>query len=99
MLESGKINNHAAKQVFTLVAQTGGDPADIVKEKGLEQIGSVDELDAIVKQIVDENPDTVAAYKQGKDRLFGFFVGQAMKKTQGKGDPKVIQMLLKKYLA
>jgi len=99
MLESGKINNHAAKEVFTLVAQTGGEPADIVKEKGLEQIGSIDELDAIVKQIVDENPDSVAAYKQGKDRLFGFFVGQAMKKTQGKGDPKIIQTLLKKHLA
>jgi len=98
MLEAGKINNHAAKEVFVFVAQTGGDPADIVKEKGLEQIGSIDELDAIVKKIVDENPETVAAYKQGKDRLLGFFVGQAMKKTEGKGDPKVIQTLLKKYL-
>ena len=99
MLESGKINNHAAKELFSIVAQTGGEPADIVKEKGLEQIGSIEELEAIVKQIVDENPDTVAAYKQGKDRLFGFFVGQAMKKTQGKGDPKVIQTLLKKHLS
>ncbi len=98
MLESSKINNHAAKELFTMVAQTGGEPADIVKEKGLEQIGSIEQLEVIVKQIVDENPDTVAAYKQGKDRLFGFFVGQAMKKTQGKGDPKVIQTLLKKYL-
>jgi aspartyl-tRNA(Asn)/glutamyl-tRNA(Gln) amidotransferase subunit B len=99
MIESNKINNHAAKEVFALVAQTGGEPAAIVKEKGLKQIGSIDELDAIIKKIVDENPDTVAAYKQGKDRLFGFFVGQAMKKTEGKGDPKVIQTLLKKYLA
>lgn len=99
MLESGKINNHAAKQVFELVAQTKGNPVDIVKEKGLEQIGSIEELNAIVKKIVDENPENVAAYKSGKERLFGFFVGQAMQATQGKGDPKVIQTLLKKYLS
>ncbi len=98
MLESGKINHHAAKEIFTLVAQTAGDPVAIMKEKGLEQIGSIEDLEKIVKAIIDENPDTVAAYKQGKDRLFGFFVGQAMKKTSGKGDPKVIQELFKKYL-
>ncbi len=99
MLESGKINNHAAKEIFTFVAQTGDDPASVVQQKGLEQIGSIQELEAIVKEIIATNPDTVAAYKQGKDRLFGFFVGQAMQKTKGKGDPKVIQELLKKHLS
>lgn len=99
MLETGKINNHAAKQLFTLVAQTGDNPADIVKKQGLEQIGSIEELETIIKQIITENPDMVAAYKQGKDRLFGFFVGQAMQKTKGKGNPMVIQTLFKKYLS
>ena len=98
MLEKEKINNHAAKQVFEQVAQTGQDPEEVVKEKGLEQVGSVEELEAIVKEVIDQNPDNVALYKSGRDRVFGFFVGQCMKKTQGKGNPKVIQELLKKYL-
>ncbi len=99
LLENGTINNHAALAVFEEVAQTGENPQDVVKEKGLEQIGSVDELEKIVKTIIDANPQVVADYKSGKPKLFGFFVGQAMKDTQGKGDPKVIQDLLKKHLA
>lgn len=99
MLEKGTINNHAAKQVFELVAETGQDPQTIVRERGLEQIGSSQELEKIIKEIIDANPDTVAQYKAGKAQLFGFFVGQAMQKTQGKGNPKVIQELLKKFLA
>jgi aspartyl-tRNA(Asn)/glutamyl-tRNA(Gln) amidotransferase subunit B len=99
MLEQGKINNHAAKEVFETVAQTGQEPQTVVKEKGLEQMGSSAELEAIVKEIVDANPDNVAQFKAGKEKLMGFFVGQAMVKTKGKGDPKVISELLKKYLS
>ena len=103
LVESGTINNRAAKEVFETVAQTGKEPADIVKEKGLEQIGSIEELEKIVQQIIDENPENVEQYRQApedrKQRLSGFFVGQAMKKTQGKGNPKIIQELLKKYLS
>lgn len=98
LLEKGTINNRAAKEIFEIVAASGENPQDVVKEKGLEQIGSVDELEAIIKEIVEQNPKVVERYKSGKDRLFGFFVGQAMKKTQGKGNPKIIQELLKKYL-
>jgi aspartyl-tRNA(Asn)/glutamyl-tRNA(Gln) amidotransferase subunit B len=99
LYEKGTINAAAAKEVFEVVAQTGQNPADVVKEKGLEQIGSSDELEAIVKEIVDAHPDQVEQLKSGKDRMFGFFVGQAMKKTQGKGNPKIIQELLKKHLS
>jgi len=98
MLDSDKINNHAAKQVFELVAQNGKQPVDIVKELGLEQVGSHDEIEAIIKEIVAANPQQVAQYKAGQERLFGYFVGQAMAKTQGKGNPKIIQELLKKHL-
>jgi len=98
MLEKDIINNHAAKEVFTIVAQTGENPVAIVKEKGLEQIGISEELEAMIKAIVDNNPGQVAGYKSGNDRLFGFFVGEAMKQTKGKGNPKIIQDLLKKYL-
>ena len=93
MLESDTINNHAAKEVFNIVAQTGSDPQKIVQEKGLEQIGSADELEKIVQKIIDDNPTEVAGFKGGNQRLMGFFVGQAMKQTQGKGNPKMIQTI------
>lgn len=99
MVESGQINNNAAKEVFIEVATTGAEPEDVVKAKGLEQIGSSEELEKIIKEIVDTNPQVAADYRSGKERLFGFFVGQAMQKTQGKGNPKIIQELLKKYLS
>ena len=98
LVENGTINNQVAVEVFNEVAITGAEPEDIIKEKGLEQISSIDELEKIVLQIVAENPEVVADYKSGKDRLFGFFVGQAMKETKGKGNPKAINDLFKKYL-
>ncbi|MGE0206234.1 MAG: Asp-tRNA(Asn)/Glu-tRNA(Gln) amidotransferase subunit GatB [Candidatus Babeliales bacterium] len=99
LIDKGTVNNQAAREVFETVAQKGANPADIVKEKGLEQIGSSEELEAIVLAIIKENPDSVAQYKAGKDKLFGFFVGQAMQKTKGKGNPQILQELLKKHLS
>lgn len=99
MLDEGVINNHAAKEVFETVATTGQDPVGIVKERGLEQVGASQELETIIKKVVTDNPHQAQQYREGKDKLFGFFVGQAMKETQGKGNPKVIKELLKKYLA
>lgn len=98
LIDTGVINNHAALQVFEEIATSGGNPEEIVKAKGLEQIGSVEELEAIIKEIIASHPNQVAAYKAGTTKMFGFFVGQAMAKTQGKGNPQVIQQLLKKYL-
>ena len=98
LLEKGVINNRAAQEVFAAVCQTGQSPEAIVKEKGLEQIGSVEELEAMVKELLAANATQVADYKAGNAKLFGFFVGQMMQKTKGKGDPKVIQELLKKHL-
>lgn len=98
LVENNTINGSAAKEVFAEVALSGAQPNDIVEAKGLKQLGSSDELETIIKEIVAAFPGEVAEYKSGKDRLFGFFVGTAMKKTQGRGNPKVIQELLKKYL-
>ena len=97
-LESGVINNAIAKEVFELIAQTGQKPLDVIKEKGLEQIGSVDELEMIIKEIINENSKQVEQYKSGKDKLFGFFFGEAMKRTKGRAKTDVIQNLLKKHL-
>ncbi len=98
LLESDTINNKAAKEVFETVAQTGDEPEAVVESKGLKAIGSESELEAIVVEIIKANPKVVEDYKSGKDRLFGFFVGQSMKKTQGKGNPKILTKLLKKHL-
>lgn len=99
LLENRVINHHAAKQVFELCAQTGESPKDGVKRLGLEQIDSKDELEKIVLEVVNANPAVVQEYKSGKEKLFGFFVGQVMQKTKGKGNPALIQELLKKHLS
>lgn len=98
-IDKGTINNKVAQEIFVDILQTGKTVAAIIQEKNLGQIGSTDELDAIVRKIVDSNPDVVARYRAGDARLFQFFVGQAMKETRGKGNPGIIQELLKKYLS
>ena len=99
LLESGKINNPTAKEVFEEIANSGKNPEDIVKDKGLEQIGSEEEIEKIILEIIKQNSEQAEQLKSGKDKLFGFFVGQAMQKTKGKGDPQIIQKLLKKHLS
>lgn len=99
LIEKGTINNRTAQEIFAEGAQTGLNPLTIVKQKGLEQVGSSEELEVLVKEIIAANPQQVADYKSGKDKLFGFFVGQAMAKTKGKGNPAIINELLKKHLA
>jgi aspartyl-tRNA(Asn)/glutamyl-tRNA(Gln) amidotransferase subunit B len=91
---SGKI----AKQVFEALWESG-DTADVIIEKqGLRQITDTGAIEAIIDQIIAANPDQVAGYKAGKEKLFGFFVGQAMKATGGKANPAQLNELLKKKL-
>ena len=91
---SGKI----AKSVLEEVWISGNDIDAIIEEKGLVQIQDESVLEDIAKKIIDANPDQVNAYKGGKDRLFGFFVGQVMKETQGKANPQGVNKILKKLL-
>lgn len=99
LIDKGVINARVAQEVFSEIATTGKAPADVVKEKGLEQVGDTAELEKIVIDIIAANPGQAAAYKAGKQQLFGFFVGQAMAKTQGRGNPQVLQELIKKHLS
>jgi aspartyl-tRNA(Asn)/glutamyl-tRNA(Gln) amidotransferase subunit B len=99
LLDKGTINNRGAQEVFAIVAKTGKNPQDVVKEQGLEQIQSTEEIEKIIKEVLHANPHQVAEYKAGKEKMFGFFVGQIMQKTAGKGNPKIIQDVLKKYLS
>ena len=98
LLEKGTINANAAKTVFEEMAATGRNAPDIVREKGLEQVSDTSELETLVNEVLDENPDEVAAFRGGKTKLFSFFMGQIMKKTRGKADPKVVTPLLKSKL-
>jgi len=98
LLEKGSINANAAKTVFEEMVETGKTPENIVKENGLEQVSDQGELEAMVDEVIRDNPDEAEAYKSGKTKLFSFFMGQIMKKTRGKADPKVVTPLLKSKL-
>lgn len=99
MVDESIINNSAAKEVFEEIAISGADPEKIVELKGLKQIGSIDELEKIVLKVLQENPTLIEQYKSGKQNVFGFLVGTCMKASGGKGNPKIMQELLKKHLS
>lgn len=92
---SGKI----AKDVFAEMVKTGFSPELIVNMKGLKQVTDTGAIEKIVDEVIAENPDNVAAYKGGKDKLFGFFVGQVLKKSGGKANPDMVNALLKTKLS
>ncbi|MEN6359289.1 MAG: Asp-tRNA(Asn)/Glu-tRNA(Gln) amidotransferase subunit GatB [Smithella sp.] len=97
--EEGTISGKIAKEVITDMYETGKTPQDIIKEKSLVQITDEGELVKTVTAIIAANPKQLADYRGGKEKLFGFFVGQVMKATQGKANPQLVNDLLKKMLA
>ena len=94
LLEKGTISSKIAKTVFKLMLETGKDPQTIVAEQGLVQISDEGEIKQIVDQIVNNNPQSVADYKAGKERAVGFLVGQAMKESKGKANPGLLNKLI-----
>lgn len=98
LVDQGIINTPTAKEVLVLTAQSDQNPTIIIEEKGLKQIGSADELEMMVKEVIAANPKQAAEYRAGKEKLFGFFVGQMMQKTKGKGNTQLINDLIKKHL-
>jgi len=98
LIEKGAISQKIAKAVFIEMYQTGKEPDQVVKEKGLEQVSDDAEIRKVVVDVVQDNPKEVAEYLAGKDKLFGFFVGQVMKKTKGKANPQLVNQLLKERL-
>jgi aspartyl-tRNA(Asn)/glutamyl-tRNA(Gln) amidotransferase subunit B len=99
LIQDGTISGKMAKDISEAMVKTGGTPEEIIKEKGLVQITDADALAATLSEILAKNPDQVAQYRSGRDKLFGFFVGQAMKATGGKANPQMLNDLLKKMLA
>ena len=98
LLEGNKISSSAGKQVFDEMLKTGKAPAEIVKEKGLEQVSDSSALQAIVDEVVANNQKSIADYKNGKTNALGFLVGQCMKASKGKGNPALMKEMLAKYL-
>ncbi|MCF6195663.1 MAG: Asp-tRNA(Asn)/Glu-tRNA(Gln) amidotransferase subunit GatB [Emcibacter sp.] len=94
----GTISGRIAKDVFEIMVETGQAPEQIVEEKGLKQVSDTGAIEAMIDEILAENQDKVEQYRGGKDKLFGFFVGQVMKKTQGKANPQVVNQLLRPKL-
>jgi len=92
---SGKI----AKSIFEEMYLNGKTPDEIIESQGLQQISDDGEIEKIINTVIENNPAQVEGYKNGKDKLFGFFVGQVMKETQGKANPQVVNELLKKKLS
>lgn len=99
MVEDGKISIKIAKDIFPEVVRTGKNPAKIVDERGLVQVSDTSEIEKVCKEVLAENPAEVEKYKSGKTNVIGFLVGQVMKKTQGKANPKLVNEILTKLLS
>ena len=98
LIDQGIISGTIARKVFEKMFETGKKPGMIVKEEGMEVVNDEGALSATVRKILDANPQSVADYKSGKEKAFGFLVGQAMKEMKGKADPQTINRLLKEEL-
>lgn len=98
LLEKNTISGRAAKDVLDEMFASGKSASEIVKEQGLEQISDSRAIEALVDQVIANNPDQVAKYRGGNERLLGFFVGQVMKLSGGKANPAMVNQLLKRQL-
>jgi aspartyl-tRNA(Asn)/glutamyl-tRNA(Gln) amidotransferase subunit B len=99
LMADGTLSGKLAKEVFEAMVETGRAPGVIVEERGLRQVTDTGAIEAVIDEVLAKNADKVAEYRSGKDKLFGFFVGQTMKAMQGKGNPALVNEVLKKKLA
>ena len=98
LIQDGTISGKIAKEIFPIMLENNSNPEIIVKEKNLLQISGSSEIEVIVQKIIDANPKEVDEYHSGKEKVFGFFVGQVMKESMGKANPKLVNDILKKRL-
>ena len=99
LIADGTISGRLAKDIFTEMVASGGDPAAIVAAKGLRQVTDSGAIEAAIDAVLAAQGDKVAEYRAGRDKLYGFFVGQIMRATQGRANPALVNQLLKKKLA
>lgn len=93
-----KINNNTAKKVFRKMFEEGINPENYIKEKGLIQVQDENLIRNIVKKVISDNPASISDIKNGKDRAFGFLVGQVMKESKGKANPQMVNLILKEEI-
>jgi aspartyl-tRNA(Asn)/glutamyl-tRNA(Gln) amidotransferase subunit B len=98
MIDQGKISGKIAKTVFEAMLDSNKGPQQIVSEKGLEQLSDRGSIEAAIDQVLAANPKQIAQYQSGNDKVFGFFVGQIMKATQGKANPQKVNEILREKL-
>ena len=98
LIKDGTISGKIAKTVFEIMSDGDKDPNNVVKDKDLKQQSDPKELEKLIEKVINENQDKVKEYKSGKEKLFGFFVGQAMKVSGGKANPQLVNEILKKRL-
>ena len=98
LVEKDTINRNTAKKVFAEMFETGKAAGDIVKEKGLEQVTDTGAIESAVDAVIEANSDEVQRYREGEERLLGFFVGQVMRQTKGKANPAAVNKLLREKL-
>ena len=98
LINEGTISTKIAKDVFEEMLHSGQTPDSIVEKKGLRQVSDEGAIDKVVEEVLQSNPEEVQRYIGGKDKVFGFFVGEVMKKTRGKANPKILNDLLKQKL-
>ena len=98
LIDAGTISGKIAKTVFEDMAHTGKSAKQIVEEKGLVQVTDTDAIEAVVVEVLDANSKEVEAYRNGKTKLLGFFMGQVMQATKGKANPKIVNKLLRSKL-
>ena len=98
LVDDGTISNKIAKEVFEAMRSSGENPEDIVKERGLVQISDPAQITPIIEDVIEKNPDNVAKFKDGNKKLLGFFVGQVLKATGGKANPKMVNELVAQKL-
>jgi aspartyl-tRNA(Asn)/glutamyl-tRNA(Gln) amidotransferase subunit B len=99
LIEDGTISGKIAKDVFAEMVSEGGTAKEIVEKKGIKQISDKGELESLISGILKKHPDEISRYKGGDEKLIGFFVGQVMKATQGKANPKLVNDILRSELA
>ena len=97
-ISSGNISGKIAKEVFDIMIKTGSSADKIIKNKGLKQQSDPEEIKKIIKKVLDKNSKKVSEYKSGKVKLFGFFIGEVMKISAGKANPKLVNEILKREL-
>ena len=97
-ISDGTISGRIAKDVFAIMLENGADPDQVIEEKGFKQVSDTGAIETMIDTVIVENTDKVEEYRGGKDKLFGFFVGQVMKASKGQANPGVVNDLLRQKL-